>query len=164
MAYLAACALFLAGGLASVQAADPATDNALTAIDFAGLPGNKAQITLTLSSPAAAPLSFTIDNPARIALDLPNTRNGLAQRTQSIGIGMAESVTAIEAQGRTRVIVNLVSMVPYETRAEGNKVIVTVQGSGKQQSIATAMVAQAKGSARPQIENVDFRRGEEGQG
>jgi len=164
MAYLAACALFLAGGLASVQAADPATDNALTAIDFAGLPGNKAQITLTLSSPAAAPLSFTIDNPARIALDLPNTRNGLAQRTQSIGIGMAESVTAIEAQGRTRVIINLVSMVPYETRAEGNKVIVTVQGSGKQQSIATAMVAQAKGSARPQIENVDFRRGEEGQG
>jgi type IV pilus assembly protein PilQ len=164
MAYLAASALFLASGFVSVQAADPATGNTLTAIDFAGLPGDRAQITLTLDSPASAPLSFTIDNPARIALDLPNTRNGLGKRTHGIGIGMAESVTTVEAQGRTRVIVNLAEMVPYETRAEGNKVIVTVQGSGKQLSTAAAMVAQAKGGARPQVENVDFRRGEEGQG
>ncbi len=163
IAHLTVYALFLASGLASVQAADSATSNTLTAVEFAGLPGNKAQITLTMNSPASAPLSFTIDNPARIALDLPNTSNGLVQRTHSIGIGMAESVTAIEAQGRTRVIVNLVEMVPYETYAEGNKVIVTVQGSGKQQTAAAAMVAQAKGDARPQIENVDFRRGEEGQ-
>ena len=164
MAYLTACALLLAGAFAPVQAADPATGNTLTAIDFAGLPGNKAQITLTLSNPASAPLSFTIDNPARIALDLPNTGSGLAQRTHSIGIGMAESVTAIEAQGRTRVIVNLLEMVPYETHAEGNKVIVTVQGSGRQQTTSAAVVAQATGGPRPQIANVDFRRGEEGQG
>jgi type IV pilus assembly protein PilQ len=164
MAYLTACALFLASGFASVQAADPATGNTLTAVDFTGLPGNKAQITLTLSNPASAPLSFTIDNPARIALDLPNTSSGLAQRTHSIGIGMAESVTAIEAQGRTRVIVNLVEMVPYETHAEGNKVIVTVQSSGKQQTTSAAVAAQATGGPRPQIANVDFRRGEQGQG
>ncbi len=164
MAYLTACALLLASGLATVQGADSATGNTLKAIDFAGLPGNKAQITLTLSNPASAPLSFTIDNPARIALDLPSTSSGLAQRTHSIGIGMAESVTAIEAQGRTRVIVNLVEMVPYETRAEGNQVIVTLQGSGKRQTTSAAVVAKATGGARPQIQNVDFRRGEEGQG
>ena len=87
------------------RAAD--TTNTLQAIDFAGLPGNKARITLTLSNPAPAPLSFTIDNPARIALDFPATSNALQQRSQAIGIGMAESLTAIEAQGRTRVVINL---------------------------------------------------------
>jgi type IV pilus assembly protein PilQ len=109
-------------------------------------------------------LSFTVDNPARIALDFPATKNELAQRTQKIGIGMAESLTAIEAQGRTRVVVNLTGMVPYEAHAEGNKVILTIQGGGKEQSVARATAAAAKGGPRPEIENVDFRRGEHGEG
>ena len=49
-----------------------AAGNTIKAVDFANLPGNKAQITLTLSNPASSPLSFTIDNPARIALDFPD--------------------------------------------------------------------------------------------
>jgi type IV pilus assembly protein PilQ len=154
--------LMLAGGSVIARAAE--TTNTLQAIDYAGLPGNKTQITMTLSSPAPAPLSFTIDNPARIALDFPATSNALQQRSQPIGIGMAESLTAIEAQGRTRVVVNLTEMVPYEARAEGNKVILTLQGSGKVQTAAAAAVAAAKGGPRPQIKNIDFRRGEDGQG
>ena len=151
-------------GIANVSAAEKAASNALKSVEFAGLPGNKAQIVLTMSNTASAPLSFTIDNPARIALDFPATKNELAQRTQPIGIGMAGSMTAIEAQGRTRVVVNLTEMVPYEAHAEGNKVILTIQGGGKEQSVASATVAAAKGGARPKIENVDFRRGEHGEG
>ena len=117
---LAAGALFL-GSIVSAHAAG----NALQSIDFSGLPGNKAQIILTLSQPAPAPLSFTIDNPARIALDFPDTSNALEQRSQRIGIGMVESLTAVEAQGRTRVVVNLVDMVPYEAHADGNRIILT---------------------------------------
>ena len=77
-----------------------AAGNMLESIDFAGLPGNRVQITMTTSGPASEPLSFTIDNPARIALDFPGTSNALQQRSQVIGIGTAESLTAIEAQGR----------------------------------------------------------------
>ena len=157
--------LLLAGGSVIARAAE--TTNTLQAIDFAGLPGNKTQITLTLSNPAPAPLSFTIDNPARIALDFPGTSNALQQRSQAIGIGMAESLTAIEAQGRTRVVVNLTEMVPYEAHAEGNKVVLTLQGSGKEQTAAkkaAAAVAAASGGPKPQIKNIDFRRGEDGQG
>jgi type IV pilus assembly protein PilQ len=161
-AVLVTGALLMAGGSLTAGAADPG--NTLQAIDFASLPGNKAQITLTLSNPAPAPLSFTIDNPARIALDFPATRNALQQRSQVIGIGTAESLTAIEAQGRTRVVVNLTEMVPYEARAEGNQVILTLQGGGKEQTAAAAAVTAAKGGPRPQIENIDFRRGEDGQG
>jgi type IV pilus assembly protein PilQ len=156
--------LLLGSSLTTSDAAEQAATNSLKSIEFAGLPGNKAQVILTLSNTATSPLSFTIDNPARIALDFPATKNDLTQRTQTIGIGMADSITAIEAQGRTRVVVNLVEMVPYEAHAEGNKVVLTIQGGGKEESVTSAAVAAAKGDYRPQIENVDFRRGEHGEG
>jgi type IV pilus assembly protein PilQ len=152
------------GCIIPASAADPATGNTLQSVDFAELPGNKAQITLTLSKPAPAPLSFTIDNPARIALDFPDTVNGLQQRSQNIGIGMAESITAVEAQNRTRVVVNLVDMVPYEARSEGNQVILVVQNAGSEQSEAAAVASRAAGGGTDTITNIDFRRGEEGQG
>lgn len=160
---LTACCLFT-GSIAAVNAADNASGNTLQAVDFAELPGNKTQITLTLSKPAPAPLSFTIDNPARIALDFPNTGNGLEQRSQSIGIGMAESITAVEAQGRTRVVVNLVDMVPYEAHTDGNQVILVVQNAGGEQSEAAIAASRAAGGSTDSINNIDFRRGEDGQG
>jgi type IV pilus assembly protein PilQ len=156
--------LLLLGGLPAVHAAEGEASNALNAVDFSSLPGNKAQIVLTLEKPASTPLSFTIDNPARIALDFPGTKNRLGQRNQEIGIGMAQSLTSVEAQGRTRVVVNLTEMVPYEAHAEGNKVILTLQGGGSQLGAASAAVAAAKGGPTPEITNVDFRRGENGEG
>jgi len=163
MRYLLICSTLFFGGLSTALAATTA-GNTLQAVDFAALPGNKAQITLTLSKSASTPLSFTIDNPARIALDFPDTNNGLTERSQTIGIGMAESMTVVEAQGRTRVVVNLVDMVPYEAHAEGNKIIVTVQSAGSEQSAAQAAVSKTAGGAADRLDNIDFRRGEEGQG
>ena len=160
---LAAGCLF-AGSILPASAADNVAGNSLQSVDFAELPGNKAQITLTLSKPAPAPLSFTIDNPARIALDFADTSNNLDKRSQNIGIGMAESITAVEAQGRTRVVVNLVDMVPYEAHADGKKVILLVQNAGGEQSEAAAMAARATGGGDDTITNIDFRRGADGQG
>jgi type IV pilus assembly protein PilQ len=160
---LAAGCLF-AGSILPAGAADNVAGNSLQSVDFAELPGNKAQITLTMSKPAPAPLSFTIDNPARIALDFPDTSNNLDKRSQNIGIGMADSLTAVEAQGRTRVVVNLVDMVPYEARAEGNKVILLVQNAGGEQSEAAAAASRAAGGSDDTITNIDFRRGADGQG
>jgi len=162
---LFAAACLMLGSTVAVHAADAASGtNTLQSVDIAALPGNKAQITLTLSNPAPAPLSFTIDNPARIALDFPNTDNGLAQRSRDIGIGMAESLTAVEAQGRTRVVINLVDMVPYEAHADGNKIILTIQNAGSQMSDAAIAAARASGDGDESISNIDFRRGEDGQG
>jgi type IV pilus assembly protein PilQ len=162
MRYLLICSTLVIGWLSPALAAT--TGNTLKAVDFAALPGNKAQITLTMSNSAPAPLSFTIDNPARIALDFPDTSNGLSERSQPIGIGMAESMTVVEAQGRTRVVVNLIDMVPYEAHADGNKIILTVQSAGSEQSAAQAAVSSAAGGAVDRLDNIDFRRGEDGQG
>ncbi|UCE77434.1 MAG: AMIN domain-containing protein, partial [Gammaproteobacteria bacterium] len=100
--------------------------NALQEISYAGLPGNQVQVIFTLSQPVSSPASFTIDNPARIAFDLPATKSELATRSQPIGIGPAKSVTAVEVKGRTRVVLNLLEMVPYETRTEGNRIVVVL--------------------------------------
>ena len=173
---LANAALLLAmtgmpGIFATAQAADPQPLNALKEINFAGLPGNQVQITMELSQGAANPASFTIDNPARIAFDLPATRSELKKRSQPIGIGPAKSITAVEVKGRTRVVLNLFEMVPYETRAEGNKIVVVLGSAGSTTTVAAAPAsapagsgtAQA-GSRTPSVTDVDFRRGDQGEG
>lgn len=147
-----------------------AAENTLEAVDVGSLPGNKVQVVLKMSQPAETPLSFTIDNPARIALDLPNTRNGLGKAPQPIGVGLAKSLTAVEAQGRTRVVLNLVQMAPYETRVDGNLIVVTLQdtaGAAVAAAAAPASVGNATTSSAASgsdIRNVDFRRGDKGEG
>lgn len=136
--------------------------NALQEINFAGLPGNQVQITFKLSQPATNPASFTIDNPARIAFDLPATKSELANRSQAIGVGPAKSVTAVEVKGRTRVVLNLFEMVPYETRTEGNQIMIVLGATTS--SSAAATPATGAVSTQPAVSEVDFRRGDQGEG
>jgi type IV pilus assembly protein PilQ len=137
------------------------------------MPGDRVQITLSLSGPATNPLSFTIDNPARIALDLADTENKLNQRSIPIGIGMAKSINSIEARGRTRVVINLSQLVPYQTQVSGNDIIISLDGSSGGSSMAAASTAPQTASksthqfitdAKHDIKNIDFRRGEKGEG
>ena len=98
-------------------------------ISFTSLPGDRVQILMKLSEPVAEPLSFTIDNPARIALDLPGTTLNLENRSQTIGVGNAESITAVEAEDRTRVVVNMAQLVPYEIETRDNTIRITLDGT-----------------------------------
>lgn len=135
-------------------------------INYSSLPGDRVQLRLELSEPVGAePLSFTIDNPARVALDFPGTSLNVAQKSQTIGIGNAESVTAVEADGRTRVVVNLVNLVPYDIRSDGNVVTVTLDGGAADiASQVSSEVATLPGAAtNAQINDIDFRRGAGGE-
>jgi len=167
-AILALATLCLLSGWHHVRA-EAMPLNALQEITYAGLPGNQVQVVFKLSQPVSSPASFTIDNPARIAFDLPATKSELAARSQPIGIGPAKSVTAVEVKGRTRVVLNLLEMVPYETRTEGNQIIVVLGSSAAMAASATpATVAPAAGSAamagQVAVTDVDFRRGDQGEG
>ncbi len=155
----------------SAQAADAQPLNALTDINFAGLPGNQVQITMEFSGPVANPASFTIDNPARIAFDLPATKSELKARSQAIGIGPAKSITAVEVKGRTRVVLNLFELVPYETRPQGNKIVILLGSAGATSTAAAPAAGMAPvatsgtaSSGKPGVTNVDFRRGDQGEG
>jgi len=151
----------------AVRAADEA-GNKLQAIDVQALAGKQVQLTLRLSGPAPEPLSFTIDKPARISLDLPGTGLALPARRIDVRQGGIDTVLAAEANGRTRVVLNLDQLQPYQTRVQGNDIIVTV-GAGASQAAAapsagagTVPVAAASGGRA--IRSIDFRRGEGGTG
>ncbi len=141
----------------------------LTGISYTSLPGDKVQVKLELSeAPAGEPLSFTIDNPARIALDFPGTHLNVPSRNETIGVGVAHSVAAVEAGGRTRVVLNLVRMVPYDVKVEGDAVYVTLESAGAADvAMATAsgksMGATASATAAS-LESIDFRRADNGAG
>ncbi|MEJ2114828.1 MAG: type IV pilus secretin PilQ, partial [Gammaproteobacteria bacterium] len=145
--------------------------NELQDIKVASLPNDEIQLSLQFSNPPTEPLAFTIDNPARIALDFPGTNSALATRFQNIGIGIAQSVNAAEAKGRTRVVVNLSHMEDYVTSVSGNNYILTIGSSSDSAASAQAVTNQATqtppantSASGNSINNVDFRRSEDGAG
>ena len=88
----------------TAQAADQAQANQLRDLSVISLPGDQVQITLTLANPAPTPVSFTIDNPARIALDFPHTQNKLADRSRSIGVGVVTYYAEPEKKLQTHTV------------------------------------------------------------
>ncbi|MBS7326392.1 MAG: type IV pilus secretin PilQ [Thiopseudomonas sp.] len=138
----------------------------LTALDVAALPGDRVELKLTFDEPVTAPRGYTIDQPARIALDLPGVSNKLRNKHQELGSGNTRSVTVVEAQQRTRVIINLTSLTSYNTRVEGNNLYVVVgEGVTRNEVQPPAQVTKpAPVMAGRAIRNIDFQRGEQGEG
>lgn len=167
LAVLAQAALLLFCG-ASANAQE---GNRLQDIQVQSLPGQRVELKLIMSETAPEPLAFTIDNPARIALDLPNTALGLTSRRRDVNLGPLNTVLTAEANGRTRVVLNLGSMVEYQTSHSGNTVTV-ILGDGEGYSAGTTQFASAASSdsrsyAAPgsrAISSVDFRRTRDGGG
>ena len=160
--------LVLAGVLGTFAGTAWAADQpALQAIDVQPLPGQQLQITLRLSGPAPQPLSFTIDNPARISFDLPNTTLALASRRIDVHASGLDTILAAETKGRTRLVLNLDKLVPYDTRVEGNSIIVMLGGSAARASAGAApsgAVAAGGGGGVRELRAIDFRRSTDGAG
>ncbi len=131
--------------------------------------GQQVQLKLHLSGPAPEPLPFTIDKPARIAFDLPNTTLALASRRIDVRSGGVDTVLAAEANGRTRLVVNVDSLIPYTTKVDGNNIIVTL-GRQVGDALAGSNAAPRPGSGQSaapverSIKTIDFRRGADGTG
>ncbi len=140
----------------------------LTDIGFSSLPGGKVQVALSFDGAPPQPKGYTIEKPARIALDLAGVQSKLKQKKHALSYGNAQSVVVLEAGGRTRVIVNLTELTEYKTRVEGNKLLVDVGGDGAKsylqetQSALSQSVSSGGGAAA--VRNVDFQRGEKGEG
>ncbi|EMQ5442297.1 type 4a pilus secretin PilQ [Pseudomonas aeruginosa] len=151
----------------------------LEKLDVAALPGDRVELKLQFDEPVAAPRGYTIEQPARIALDLPGVQNKLGTKNRELSVGNTRSVTVVEAKDRTRLIINLTTLSSYTTRVEGNNLFVVVGNSPAGASVASA--APVKASPAPAsyaqpikpkpyvpagraIRNIDFQRGEKGEG
>ncbi|MCR9260053.1 MAG: type IV pilus secretin PilQ [Pseudomonadaceae bacterium] len=140
-------------------------------IDFSSLPGDRTEIRMEFDGTPPDPKGYTIEQPARIVLDLPGVVSSLDEKHHNLGIGNARRVSVVSTKDRTRAIVNLTQLVSYETSVQGNILYLTVgtASSGQPSNTQTMDVADdsrpAPTSMRGStIENVDFRRGEGGEG
>jgi type IV pilus assembly protein PilQ len=131
--------------------------------------GSNIVVKVGLKNPITKlPAGFSIANPARIALDFADVSNATGKATVDVNIGDLRTVTLVEASGRSRMIFNLNKPLNYATVIEGKFLIVTIDGSG---GVATAVNSQGLPvntespiSTKPQIRDIDFRRGVAGDG
>jgi len=150
--------------------AKAADANALTGVDVNSVGDEGVNITMTFSQAPIEPQVITLSDPARLLLDFPDTKIDLKQRNRRVGLGSVEGINAAAAQGKARIVVDLSRPSPYTLRVEGQQLIVTVgqsvaPGEGAQ---ASALLPGAKQSTKSlmagQVENIDFRRGSDGEG
>lgn len=143
---------------------------ALKDVEFTTLPGGQVRIDLVLSAPATTTAQdFATDSPARIVIDLPAVTSELPRKNVQIDVGPVQSLTALDAQGRTRIVINLTSLVPYQVLSLGDRVTVAInektiaapEGNG---ALLGEAGRAATARASPELRAVDFQRGPGGEG
>src|SRR5688572_11211270 len=136
----------------------------LTAVEVMPMQGSTLQVRLRTDGVAPQPLTFTIDQPARLSVDLPDVALALDNRRIDVGAGGVDTIVAAEASGRTRIVFNLDSLVPYSAQADGDSVIVTLGAAGGGATASAGAAAPASSGGSRAITGVDFRRSPEGAG
>ncbi|MBP4048965.1 type IV pilus secretin PilQ [Chromobacterium violaceum] len=157
-------ALCLSGGLA---AAAPA----ITALDAGKVDGNRQTLQITFDGPAVKPNSFALSNPPRIALDFANTGVKMAKPSLNVDSPLLRSAVAVEASGRSRLVLSLARNASYRSEVSGNRLLLTLDGSMSTEQAATPqeLVPTSRADAQAQIAakgaaSLDFRRGRNGEG
>ncbi|MFA7316167.1 MAG: AMIN domain-containing protein [Sulfuricella sp.] len=104
--------------------------NNIKDISYSALQGGKVEVKVTLKQPLSSPpAGFTTNNPPRIALDFPGTTNALGKNSIEVGEGTLRTMNIVQAGNRTRLVLNLAKPVGYETRMDGNSLIVSLHGT-----------------------------------
>jgi len=153
-------------GLSGLAGAD--TQNSITALGVSSIGGGATVIKVELSQPLEnPPAGFTINTPPRIAFDFPNTANGLGKSVQDFTEGDLRSANIVQAGGRTRLVVNLNQMLSYDTKVDGNNVLITLHAKLKDSAATSSVSRFAEASTDVQkhtLRDIDFHRGKNGEG
>ena len=142
----------------------------ITDIEFSSRPGSKFEVRLDFDQTPPDMKAYTIEKPARIAVDFPGTASGLDQKRYSLSYGNATGVVVLESGDRTRMVVNLVKLVPYETRVEGNSLFLVVGQDGTDYVKVTSDPNRLKTEVSPvidvvsEISDLQFQRTGNGEG
>jgi type IV pilus assembly protein PilQ len=168
----AAASAFAAVLVAVTPALAWAQSNSIERVD-ATQTGNSVVLTIQMKQPVAGiPASFSVANPARIAIDLPAANNNLGKNLVEINQGDLRSVNVVQAQGRSRIVLNLRRAVTHAITVDGNNIQVALGTTGETTSFRATEppVAPAPSAATAPVEigralrGIDFRRGPDGEG
>ncbi len=161
LTFVVALGAWLFAGAVSAQ------QNSIEAFNVA-TQGGRVIVRITTKQPLAAPpASFTVTQPARIALDFPSTANGLGRTTQEINEGELRGMNVVQVGDRTRMVLNLRNMVTYETQIDGNTVNIVLTPVTVSQTRPTPRAerfAEGAPDQKHSIRDIDFRRGRTGEG
>ncbi len=158
------------GLLLGTQAVIAAAEPTITDIEFSSRPGSKFEVRLDFDQAPPEMQAYTIEKPARIAVDFPGAKSALAEKRYKLPYGNATGVVVLESGDRTRMVVNLVKLVPYETRVDGNSLFLVVgQDSSdyvKPTTDPNRLPSQVEEvvSVRSEISDLQFQRTPEGEG
>ena len=161
--------LVTAAGFALAATAGYA-QNTIESINVSGQQGGATVVKINLkSAPAAVPASFAVNNPPRIAFDFPNTTNGMGKTVQEVGEGDVRRVNIVQAGDRSRVVLETGKALGYDTRVEGNTILITLGGAASAGASSAATTTQTFAPVKPgdgkhSLRDVDFRRGPAGEG
>jgi type IV pilus assembly protein PilQ len=144
----------------------------LKEVEFASLPGDKTEMELKFDGEPPVVSGYTIESPARIALDLSGVTSELKSKYHKIGMGNARTAIIVGTQNKTRVIVNLTELAGYSTRVEGNSLFVLIGQQDVLTSIESTELSENEPGYQPtqtevednRIVDIDFRRGDHGEG
>lgn len=129
--------------------------------------GSVLNVRLTFSEPLKSlPPSFSIAKPARIALDFPNTVNGLGRSSETYNEGDLKSANIVQADDRTRVVLNLHKAMTYQATIDGNSLLLALVPSATPEgSVAVEHFSKERPSEiANSIRDIAFRRGKDGEG
>jgi type IV pilus assembly protein PilQ len=152
---------------ASARTPSSGSTNEIRDIVYAKLPGDRVQVTLRMTQPPADPKAFAVTNPARLAFDFPSTRVSMANKNIPVREGALSSVTAVESEGRTRVIMNLVRTVGYSVAKDKNDYVITFNSPTTTTASTdpkTTHFASSRESGKYSLKSIDFRRGPQADG
>ena len=158
--------------------AQGAAKNVVESISFSSVQGGKILVKVGMKEPLAAlPQSFAVTNPARIAIDLPDTASGIGKTQVEAGEGDLKSVSVVQTANRTRLVMNLSRSLTYTAALDGKLLVVTIDGAQStvaatpsaadrpgQAAMASVFAEAPPGAVRQNIRDVDFRRGNAGEG
>ena len=157
---------WLAAGLVAAGTAfAQSTPNAIESVTSQQQGVNTLVRILMRSAPAAAPGSFSVNNPPRVALDFAETVNKVGQNTVELAQGDVRSVAIVQAGSRARVVMNLKRALSYTTSIDGNAVVVALAPvAAGETSPQPAGFSRADTQASHALRDLDFRRGKDGEG
>lgn len=117
------------------------------------------------------PVAFTVQSPARISLDFPDSGVVEGRKQVDVNQGNLRAINAVSAGDRARVVLNLREPTTYRVEKEGNSVLVYLNPTAPAASRASnpsisRSVTSPSSAANTSnaIKGLDFRRGIDGAG
>ncbi|MEC5399124.1 type IV pilus secretin PilQ [Uliginosibacterium sp. H1] len=173
---LCAALMYVAGVMfasgASAQSPAPATPAAAegrNAIESIRAEQNMGVVTvrITLRRPLEGQLgTFSVSNPARVAIDFPATSNATGSGSKALNEGDVRSANLVQVADRTRLVLNLTRPLAFETKNEGRDVVINLTAATSKSPEATTtarFVEQKGGPDQHSINDIAFRRGKDGE-